>query len=229
MRDLVLGLEAVLPDGRVWNGLRRLRKDNTGYDLKQLFIGGEGTLGIVTAACVKLFPRPREDVTAFAALPSIPQVIELLSRLRAATGDQVSAFEYIGRFGIELALKHVPVCATRLTEFTPIMRCCVPMRVGRGSGLREIIEEALGQALEDGLVLDATIAGSGAQANALWRIREAVVEAQIPEGGSIKHDVSVPVSPGCRFHQGGGQGSCPHYPRRPALPIRSCRRWQYPL
>ena len=194
MRDLVLGLEAVLPDGRVWNGLRRLRKDNTGYDLKQLFIGGEGTLGIVTAACVKLFPRPREEVTAFAALPSIPQVIELLSRLRAATGDQVSAFEYIGRFGIDLALRHVPGIRDpfgRAYTHYALLRA----DAGReGSGLREIVEEALGQAFEDGLVLDATIADSGAQANALWRIREAVVEAQIPEGGSIKHDVSVPVS-----------------------------------
>ncbi len=194
MRDLVLGLEAVLPDGRVWNGLRRLRKDNTGYDLKQLFIGGEGTLGIVTAACVKLFPRPREEVTAFAALPSIPDVIELLSRLRAATGDQVSAFEYIGRFGIDLALRHVPGVRDpfgRAYTHYALLRA----DAGReGSGLREVVEEALGQAFEDGLVLDATIADSGAQANALWRIREAVVEAQIPEGGSIKHDVSVPVS-----------------------------------
>ncbi len=194
MRDLVLGLEAVLPDGRVWNGLRRLRKDNTGYDLKQLFIGGEGTLGIVTAACVKLFPRPREEVTAFAALRSIPDVIELLSRLRAATGDQVSAFEYIGRFGIDLALRHVPGVRDpfgRAYTHYALLRA----DAGReGSGLRGIVEEALGLAFEDGLVLDATIADSGAQANALWRIREAVVEAQIPEGGSIKHDVSVPVS-----------------------------------
>ena len=194
MRDLVLGLEAVLPDGRVWNGLRRLRKDNTGYDLKQLFIGGEGTLGIVTAACIKLFPRPREEVTAFAALPSIPHVIELLSRLRAATGDQVSAFEYIGRFGIDLALKHVPGVRD---PFDRAHTHYALLRADAGredSGLREIVEEALGRAFEDGMVLDATIADSGAQANALWRIREAVVEAQIPEGGSIKHDVSVPVS-----------------------------------
>ena len=194
MRELVLGLEAVLPDGRVWNGLRRLRKDNTGYDLKQLFIGGEGTLGLVTAACVKLFPRPREEVTAFAALRSIPDVIELLSRLRAATGDQISAFEYIGRFGIDLALRHVPGVRDpfdRAHTHYALLRA----DAGReGSGLRGIVEEALGRAFEDGLVLDATIADSGAQANALWRIREAVVEAQIPEGGSIKHDVSVPVS-----------------------------------
>ena len=134
-RELVLGLEAVLPDGRVWNGLRRLRKDNTGYDLKQLFIGGEGTLGIVTAACVKLFPRPREEVTAFAALPSIRHVIELLSRLRAATGDQVSAFEYIGRFGIDLALKHVPGVRDPFDRaYMPTMRCCAPMPAARAPG-----------------------------------------------------------------------------------------------
>jgi len=193
-RDLVLGLEAVLPDGRIWNGLRRLRKDNTGYDLKQLFIGGEGTLGIVTAACVKLFPRPREAVTAFAALPSIERVIELLSRLRAATGDQVSAFEYIGRFGIDLALKHVPGVRDPFGR-TYAHYALLRADAGRErSGLREIVEEALGRAFDEGMVLDAVLADSEAQANGLWRIREAVVEAQIPEGGSIKHDVSVPVS-----------------------------------
>ena len=194
MRDLVLGIEAVLPDGRIWNGLRRLRKDNTGYDLKQLFIGGEGTLGIVTAACLKLFPRPREEVTAFAGIRSIPDVIELLSRLRAATGDQVSAFEYMARFGIDLALRHIPGIrdpfAVRYEHYA-LMRASA----GReSSGLREIVEETLAEAHGEGLVIDATLAESEARARALWRIREAVVEAQIPEGGSIKHDVSVPVS-----------------------------------
>ena len=194
MRDLVLGLEAVLPDGRIWNGLRRLRKDNTGYDLKQLLIGGEGTLGVVTAACLKLFPRPREQVTAFVALRSLPDVIELLSRLRSATGDQVSAFEYIGRFGIELALRHVPGVRD---PFAETYRHYALLRADAGrenSGLRGIVEEALAEAFEEGMALDATLAESEAQAAALWRIREAVVEAQIPEGGSIKHDVSVPVS-----------------------------------
>lgn len=193
-RDLVLGLEVVLPDGRVWNGLKRLRKDNTGYDLKHLFLGGEGTLGIITAATCKLFPRPKEEVSAFAAIRDIPGVIELLSRLRAATGDQISAYEFIERFGIHLACKHVHGCRD---PFDAIHDHYVLFRASAGradSGLKDIVEETLGAAFEDGLVIDAVVAESEAQAQAFWRIREGVVEGQIPEGGSIKHDISVPVS-----------------------------------
>ncbi len=193
-RDLVLGLEVVLPDGRIWNGLKRLRKDNTGYDLKHLFIGGEGSLGIITAATCKLFPRPRDEVSAFAAIRDVKGVIELLSRLRAATGDQISAFEFIQRFGIHLAVKHVHGCRDpfeRPYEHYVLFRASA----GRAdSGLRDIVEETLGTAYEEGLVLDAVIAESEAQARDFWRIREGVVEGQIPEGGSIKHDISVPVS-----------------------------------
>jgi len=193
-RDLVLGLEVVLPDGRIWNNLKRLRKDNTGYDLKHLFIGGEGTLGIITAATCKLFPRPREEVSAFAAVKDVAGAIELLSRLRAATGDQVSAFEYIERFGVHLAIKHVHGCRD---PFAEVYEHYALFRASAGradSGLRDIVEETLGEAYEDGLVLDATLAESEAQAKAFWRIREGVVEGQIPEGASIKHDIAVPVS-----------------------------------
>jgi len=193
-RDLVLGLEVVLPDGQVWNGLRRLRKDNTGYDLKHLFIGAEGTLGIVTAASLKLFPKPREEVSAFAAVRSVGEVVELLSRLRTATGDQVGAFEYIARFGIHLAVKHIHGVRD---PFPTAYEHYALMRASAGrenSGLREIVEETLAQAMEDGLVLDATIAASEQQARDFWRVREAVVEGQIPEGGSIKHDIAIPVS-----------------------------------
>ena len=193
-RDLVLGLEVVLPDGRIWNGLRLLRKDNTGYDLKHLFIGAEGSLGIITAASLKLFPRPREEVTAFVALRDVPGVLELLSRLRLATGDQITAFEFMERFGIDLAIKHVHGVRDPLEqtyEHYALMRASA----GReNSGLREIVEETLGQGIEEGLVLDAAIAESEQQAKDFWRIREGIVEGQIPEGGSIKHDVSVPVS-----------------------------------
>jgi len=193
-RDLVLGLEAVLPDGRIWNGLKRLRKDNTGYDLKHLFIGGEGSLGIITAATCKLFPRPRDEVSAFVAVRDVAGVVELLSRLRAATGDQVSAFEFIQRFGIHLAIKHVHGCRD---PFDQVYENYALFRASAGradSGLRDIVEETLGAAYEDGLVLDAVLAESEAQARAFWRVREGVVEGQIPEGGSIKHDISVPVS-----------------------------------
>ena len=198
-RDLVLGLEVVLPDGRIWNGLRLLRKDNTGYDLKHLFIGAEGSLGIITAASLKLFPKPREEVTAIAAVRDVPGVIELLSRLRLSTGDQVTAFEFMERFGIDLAIKHVHGVRDPLSEryeHYALMRCSA----GReNAGLRECVEETLGHALEDGLVLDAALAESEQQARDFWRIREGIVEGQIPEGGSIKHDVSVPVSKVAEF------------------------------
>ena len=193
-RDLVLGLEVVLPDGRIWNNLKRLRKDNTGYDLKHLFVGGEGTLGIITAATCKLFPKPKDEVSVFCAVRDIEGIIELLSRLRAATGDQISAFELIERFGIHLACKHVHGCRD---PFDQPYDHYVLFRASAGradSGLRLIVEEALEQAYEDGLILDATIAESEAQTRAFWRIREGVVEGQIPEGASIKHDISVPVS-----------------------------------
>jgi FAD/FMN-containing dehydrogenase len=193
-RDLVLGLEVVLPDGRIWNGLKRLRKDNTGYDLKHLFIGGEGTLGIITAATCKLFPRPREEISAICAVRDVAGVIELLSRLRTGTGDQISAYEFIQRLGIHLAIKHVHGVRDPFDQ-TYENYALFRASAGRAdSGLRDIVEETLGQAYEEGLVLDAAIAESEGQAKDFWRIREAVVEAQIPEGGSIKHDVSVPVS-----------------------------------
>ncbi|MSO77607.1 MAG: FAD-binding oxidoreductase [Alphaproteobacteria bacterium] len=194
MRDLVLGLEVVLPDGQLWDGLRRLRKDNTGYDLKQLFIGAEGTLGVVTAAVLKLFPKPREEVTAIVAVATLTGVIELLSRLRLASGDQVTAFELLPRFGIDISLLYVPGVrdpfATRHEHYA-LMR----LSAGRAnSGLRDIVEETLGQAMTEGLVLDAVMAENESQVRDFWRIREAIVEAQIPAGGSIKHDVAVPVS-----------------------------------
>jgi len=171
-----------------------LRKDNTGYDLKHLFIGAEGSLGIITAATLKLFPRPREEVTALAAVRDVPGVIELLSRMRAATGDQVSAFELMERFGIDLAIKHVSGVRDPLSD---VYEHYALMRVSAGrenSGLREIVEESLAAAMEEGLVLDAAIAESEQQAKDFWRIREGIVEGQIPEGGSIKHDISVPVT-----------------------------------
>jgi FAD/FMN-containing dehydrogenase len=193
-RDLVLGLEVVLPDGTVWEGLRALRKDNTGYDLKQLFIGAEGTLGIITAAVLKLFPRPREEYSALVAVASLPGVIDLLSRLRVATGDMVTAFEMISRIAIDQVIKHIPDVSDPLAQ--PYEHYAL-LRVSAGrpdSGLRETLETTLAEALEDGLVLDATIAESEAQAQALWRIRESIPEAESAEGGSIKHDISVPVS-----------------------------------
>jgi D-lactate dehydrogenase (cytochrome) len=194
MRDLVLGLEVVLPDGEIWGGLRALRKDNTGYDLKHLFIGAEGTLGIIAAAVLKLFPRPRERVTTFAAAASMPATLTLLNRLRAASGDALTSFEYIPRTILNLAFQYVrgsfdPFAAPHehylLIELSSS---------SESSGLRAIAEAELARAIEDGLLLDATIAESEAQAKKLWFLREAIVEAQRPAGAGIKHDVAVPVA-----------------------------------
>jgi FAD/FMN-containing dehydrogenase len=194
MRELILGIEAVLPDGRIWNGLRRLHKNNTGYDLKHLFIGGEGTLGVVTAAVLKLFPRPRQIETAFLAVPDPKAAIELLARLRAATGDALSGFELIPRMLMDFALKHIEKVADPLAEPHPWYILAEASTGAEGDMLRSAIEHALGAAMEDGLVLDATLAASEAQRNIFWFIREAIVQSQKFEGGSIKHDISVPIS-----------------------------------
>jgi len=193
-RDLVLGLEVVLPDGQVWEGLRGLRKDNTGYDLKQLFVGGEGTLGIITAAVLKLFPKPRVVKTAFVALPDVPSVMALFAMARAASGDQLTAFELIPRIGLDFCIRHVPGVSDPLERpyghyVLMEMSTSVP-----DSDIGRTLERILESAMESGLVLDGTVAASDAQAQALWRIREGVVEAQKAEGGSIKHDIAVPVS-----------------------------------
>ncbi len=193
-RDLVLGLEVVLPDGRIWDGLRALRKDNTGYALKHLFVGAEGTLGIITAACLKLFPRPAETAVAFVAVRDPAAAVELLGRSRAATGDRVNAFELIPRIGLDFALKHVAGIEDPLQE-PSAWYVLVELASGRADGtLRENLEDFLATAVEDGLVSDAALAANQRQAQAFWAIREGMVEAQKFEGGSIKHDVSVAVS-----------------------------------
>lgn len=185
-RDLCLGLEVVLADGRIWDGLRRLRKNNTGYDLKHLFIGAEGTLGVITAAVLKLFPKPLSFETALVALPSPQAAIDLLSLAREASGNRVTAIELLPRNGFEFTMKHfatrdpfaVPAPWYVLLEFTD----------------STAMESALEKAAEQGIVVDAVIASSEAQRKELWKIREDIVEVQRKEGGSIKHDVSVPIS-----------------------------------
>ncbi len=194
MRDLVLGLEVVLPDGRIWDGLKALRKDNTGYDLKQLFIGAEGTLGIITAAVLKLFQQPRSRATAWVALPDPAAAVALLGRLQAECGDRVSAFEIVGREALALVLEHMPAARDPLPqrhEWSVVVELTDTLADAR---LDAMLEDALGAAIESGLALDATIAGSIAQAAALWALREDISEAQRIEGVSIKHDISVPVS-----------------------------------
>ena len=193
-RDLCLGLEVVLPDGRIWDGLGSLRKDNTGYDLKQLFIGAEGTLGIITAATLKLFPRPREVETALLGLARAKDAMEMFARARAASGDQLTAFELIPRIGLEFAQRHVPGIIDPLA--TPhAWYVLLEVSSSRAeSHLRQSLEGLLGELVEAHLIEDGVVASSTQQAQQLWRIREGMVEAQKFEGGSIKHDVSVAVS-----------------------------------
>jgi D-lactate dehydrogenase (cytochrome) len=193
-RDLVLGLEVVLPDGTVWDGLRRLRKDNRGYDLKQLFLGAEGTLGIITAAVLKLFPQPSESWTALVAVADPAAATRLLARFRDRTGDAVTSFEYLNRICLELVFEHLPGTADPFER--PYQHYVLAdLASGRGDGgLRDLAEIVLGEALEAGEALDAVIAASAAQAERLWALRESIPEAQRLAGGCIKHDVSVPVS-----------------------------------
>ena len=193
-RDLVLGLEVVLPSGEIWNGLSGLRKDNTGYDLKQLFIGAEGTLGIITAAVLKLFPRPRAIETAFIAVRDPAAAIELLSRARSGTGDAITAFELIDRNILDLVFANVAGNADPLAarhEWYVLMEAFGAEGSG---GLRPALERVLETALEDGLIVDAVLAESRAQRQSFWKIREDMADAQKHEGVPIRHDVAVPVS-----------------------------------
>lgn len=194
MRDLVLGLEVVLPDGQVWNGLRRLRKDNTGYALKHLFMGAEGTLGVVTAATLRLFPRPVEVATAFVAIRDLDASIELLALLRSATGDALSSIEVMPRIGVEIALQFDSDVVDPL-DGQHDWYAIVEVSGTKADGQTEAtLEAALADAMDRGIVIDATIAASTAQAKAIWRIRKALVLNLPNAGAEVKHDVSVPVS-----------------------------------
>jgi FAD/FMN-containing dehydrogenase len=199
MRDLILGLEVVLPDGRVLDGLKPLRKDNTGYDLRNLFIGAEGTLGVITAATCKLFSRPATTVTAFVGLTDPQQAVSLLSRLRTFTGDAVSTFELIPRFALELVLEHIPNTANPLEQHHDWY---VLLEIGMGrqaESMREAIEAELAAAMEQDEITDAALAASEYQREMFWRLRETIPEAQRQIGASIKHDVSVTTSELPRF------------------------------
>ncbi|HVV94192.1 MAG TPA: FAD-binding oxidoreductase [Hyphomicrobiales bacterium] len=192
-RDLALGLEVVLPDGRIWNGLGRLRKDNTGYDLKSLFVGAEGTLGIITAAVLKLFPRPRASETALVGVPSPEAALALFRRARAAAGPALTTIELMPRIGIEFVLRHVPTARDPLAtphRWYVMIELTSPVAVGLDTTLAAILEGAI----EAGEAEDATVAASLEQRNAIWLLREAISDMQKPEGGSIKHDISVPVA-----------------------------------
>jgi FAD/FMN-containing dehydrogenase len=196
-RDLVLGLEVVLPSGEVWDGLRALRKDNTGYDLKHLFIGAEGTLGVITAAVLKLYPMPRSRSTAVVAVGSPERALALLGLAQAQCAERLTAFELFSHRCLELVLEHFP-------ETSAPFRAPHPQYVlvevsDPGQGAAGVLEAALADAAEKGVALDAVVAQSESQALALWALRENISEAQARAGQNIKHDVSVPVSAVPRF------------------------------
>lgn len=194
MRDLVLGLEVVLPDGEVFSKLSGLRKDNTGYDLKQLFIGAEGTLGVVTAATVKLFPRPRQEVTALVSLRNLDDAIALLRRLQDECGDAVTAFEVWADRALDLLLQNVPGHRAPFEQRTPFYALFDVASFFRQLDARSVVEAALDAASEAGLIVDATVAASEAQAQSLWRIREEIPEGERRSGPAVKHDISVSVA-----------------------------------
>jgi FAD/FMN-containing dehydrogenase len=194
MRDLVLGLEVVLADGRVLPALSALRKDNTGYDVRSLFLGAEGTLGVITAASLRLFPKIRARATALAAVPEVRAAIELLARLRDASSDRVSSFELIPRIGIELTTRHIAGVSDPLDRPYPWYVLCELGASRAAEALDALLEEALGSALTEGVVLDAAVARSERERAALWRLRESIPEAQRLHGAGLKHDVSVPVA-----------------------------------
>lgn len=193
-RDLVLGLEVVLPDGRIWNGLRGLRKDNTGYDLKHLFIGAEGTLGVITAATLKLFPRPAANATAWMAVPDPEAALKLLALMRRHCNDRITAFELISRHSLELVWRHVPGTRDPLPAPSPWYVLTELADAGDEQALRGDLERALEDALQQELVVDAVVAESRTQAQALWHMRESIPEGARQEPVMVyRHDIAVAV------------------------------------
>lgn len=194
MRNLVLGLEVVLADGRVWNGLRAVRKDNTGIDLKQIFIGSEGTLGIITAATLRLVPRPKGLVTGLIALRSPDAALDVFTRLRDFAGSNLTSFEFFSTRSLGLVLDHVPTAIAPFSETHPGY---VLFEISSLSGLDDPtghIEAVLSEYLESGLICDATIATSESQRKALWGLRDNISEGERAAGGAFKHDIAVPIS-----------------------------------
>ncbi|QXL85272.1 FAD-binding oxidoreductase [Comamonas sp. NLF-1-9] len=195
-RELCLGLEVVTAQGEVWEGLSGLRKDNTGYDLRHLFIGSEGTLGVITAATMKLFPKPVADLTAWAAVPSMQAAVRLLGLAHQHLGASLTGFEVMGQFALSLVARHMPQLRVPFAGMQGAPYCVLLENADSESEqhARERFEHLLEQALDDGCVLDAVVAESIAQARELWHVRESIPLAQAEEGLNIKHDISVAAS-----------------------------------
>ena len=194
MRQLCLGLEVVLPTGEIWNGLRRLKKDNTGYDLRDLFIGAEGTLGVITGAVLKLFPQPLGHQVAFAGLQSVDDALTLFKNASSLCGTALTGFELMPRIGVEFTTRHIPGVRDPLETVHPWYVLIDISTSDSVETAERMMTTLLEQGYEAGLIQDATIASSEAQQKAIWHMRESMSDAQKPEGGSIKHDVSVPVA-----------------------------------
>jgi FAD/FMN-containing dehydrogenase len=192
-RDLVLGLEVVLADGRIWHGLRKLKKDNTGYDLRHLFIGSEGTLGIITAAVLKLFPAPRASEAAFVGVANPKDALSLLNLMQGRAGASLTGFELIARLGMEFVFKHLPGARDPMNKPHP-WYILLELSSPEAEGLRDTLESVLAEAAEKNIVRDAAIAANETQRTAFWKMRTGLTEVQKPEGGSIKHDISIPVA-----------------------------------
>ncbi len=194
MRELCLGLEVVLPDGQVLNDLRRVKKDNTGYDLRDLFIGAEGTLGVITAAVLKMHPQPKGKAVAYAGLQSGQDVVQLFRLATDQAGQALTGFELMPRIGMEFILRHIAEARDPLENAYPWYVLIEISSARSETDAQEMMEAVLTQGFETGLVQDAAIAQNGAQADLFWKMREEMSPAQKPEGGSIKHDISVPVA-----------------------------------
>jgi FAD/FMN-containing dehydrogenase len=193
-RELCLGLEVVTPLGEIWQGLTGLRKDNTGYDLRHLMIGSEGTLGVITAATIKLYPLPAARLTAWAAVPSMAAAVQLLGMAHQQLGAGLTGFEVMGQFALSLTDKHFPNLRVPLYKDTP---WCVLLENSdheSESHARHLFENLLEAAMNAGCVTDAVVAENMSQAQALWQIRESITSAQAQEGLNIKHDISIPIS-----------------------------------
>lgn len=193
MRELTLGLEVVLPDGRIWDGLRSLRKDNTGYDLRDLFIGSEGTLGIVTGAVLKLFALPTARASAMVALHAPADALPLLSHMRERCGDRLTAFEFMTEACLDLVIRHIDGASLPFGKIPRAVALIELSDTGETREMLEKLEHTLGDAFEAGLVADAAIAQNEQQVKAFWRLREGISEAQLREGKTIKHDISIPI------------------------------------
>jgi FAD/FMN-containing dehydrogenase len=212
-RELVLGLEVVLADGRVMDTLTGLRKDNTGYDIKSLFLGAEGTLGIITAACIKLYPSLRSRATAFIAVRDPAAAVSLLGALRQASGDCVTSFELIPRIGVELTTRHIPGVVDPLSTPSAWYVLAELSSARVGEPLDAILQKVLEGALGNQWISDAAVAQNDREREAFWRLRESIPEAQRKDGASLKHDISVPVSQVPRFIEVAGAWVAQHVPQ----------------